>query len=253
MSGWSWAAASRRGTAHERCGEPRQDAFRIAGPASGHDVLAVAACDGAGSTSHGGHGAAVAAWTLASCARAWLSSSARLPHADAAACWMLLARERIALAAARRGLQPRDFATTAVLAVSDGQSTLTAHVGDGAVAARLAGSNEWIALSWPEQGEYASMTRFLTDEAGPAPRVVRHDGPIDRLVVMTDGLERLALDFRKGVPHSAFLEPMAAPLAAQAAGGLSRPLSLALSTYLASERVNDRTDDDKTLVLAVRA
>jgi len=252
MSKWSWAAASRRGTSHERSGEPRQDAYRIAGPACDRDFLTIVTCDGAGSTSHGGAGAAIAAWTLASCARSWLAAFARLPGDEAAACWTLLARERIALAAARRGLEPRDFATTVVLAVSDGASTFTAHVGDGAVVARNASSNEWIALSWPEQGEFASTTRFLTDEAGLALRTARHDHPIDRLAVMTDGLERLALDFRAGAPYSAFLEPMLAPLAARGVGGDDRYLSKALGSYLAGERVNERTDDDKTLVLAAR-
>ena len=252
MTKWSWAAASCRGTAHERCGEPRQDAFRIAAPAGDRDFLAVVACDGAGSASHGGAGAAIAAWTLASCARTWLSALARLPGEDAAACWMLLARERIAFAATRRALDPRDFATTAVVAISDGASTLTAHVGDGAVAARIASSGDWTALSWPEQGEYASTTRFLTDEASLSLRAARHEEPIDRLALMTDGLERLALDFRACVPHAAFLEPMAAPLATRGIGGHDRQLSRALASYLAGERVNERTDDDKTLVLAAR-
>ncbi len=252
MTKWSWAAASRCGTSHERCGEQRQDAFRIVAPVGDADFLTIVACDGAGSASHGGAGAAIAAWTLSSCARTWLSATACLPGAEAVTCWMLLARERIAHAAAKRGLDPRDFATTAVVAISDGASTVTAHVGDGAVVARFAPSGDWIALSWPEQGEYASMTRFLTEEASLSLRIARHDGLIDRLAVMTDGLERLALDFRAGVPHAAFLEPMAAPLAARGIGGHDHDLSRALHAYLGSERVNERTDDDKTLVLAAR-
>jgi hypothetical protein len=253
MTNWSWAGASRRGTSHERCGAPRQDAFRIVGPDGDGDFLTVVACDGAGSASHGGAGAAIAALTLAYCARTWLSATACLPGAEAVTCWMLLARERIAHAATKRGLDPRDFATTAVIAISDGASTITAHVGDGAVVARFAPSRDWIALSWPEQGEYASMTRFLTEEGSISLRIARHDGLIDRLAVMTDGLERLALDFRACVPHAAFLEPMAAPLAARRIGGHDRDLSRALYAYLGGERVNERTDDDKTLVLAARA
>ena len=250
MARWSWAAASRRGTAHERCGEPRQDAFRVVAPDGGRDILAAIACDGAGSAARGGAGAAIVARTLASCARTWLSATGRLPGEDAATCWMLLARERIAVEAAWRSFDPRDFATTAVLAVSDGASTITAHVGDGAVAARDATSGRWIALSWPEQGEYASTTRFLTDDGRLSLRIARCDDPIDRLAVMTDGLERLALDFRTGAPHAAFLDPMAAPLAVRAVGGRDGDLSRALRSYLAGERVNARTDDDKTLVLA---
>lgn len=250
MGTWNWAAASRRGVAHARCGEARQDAFRIVPPPDGGGHLSIVVCDGAGSASHGGAGAAVAAWTLASCARSWLAAARRLPDPDGAACWVLLARERILRAAARRKLDARDFATTVVAAVSDGSSTLTIHVGDGAVAARNS-AGAWIALSWPEQGEYASMTRFLTDDGALSLRIERHDFAIDRLAVMSDGLERLALDFRAGQPHAGFLDPMAEPLAVRGGRGHDLLLSRSLATYLDGDRVNQRTDDDKTLVMAV--
>lgn len=162
----------------------------------------------------------------------------------------MLARERIRSAAVRRALDPMTFATTAVMAVSDGSSTLAAHVGDGAVAVRRVGSAEWTALSWPEQGEFAGTTRFVTDEDGPAVRIALHDMPIDRLAVMTDGLERLALDFWTCTPHAAFLGPMTAPLASSAASGRNARLSEELGRFLDSDAINERTDDDKTLVLA---
>lgn len=250
MGTWNWAAASRRGVAHERCDEARQDAFRIVSPPDNEGHLSIVVCDGAGSASHGGAGAAVAAWTLASCARSWLAATRRLPEPDGAACWVLLARERIQQAAARRNLAARDFATTVVAVVSDGSSSLTIHIGDGAVAARNS-TGAWITLSWPEQGEYASTTRFLTDESAMSLRIERHDFAIDRLAVMSDGLERLALDFRTGQPHAAFLEPMAQPLASRGGRGHDVLLSRSLASYLDGDRVNQRTDDDKTLVLAV--
>lgn len=248
MTGWTWAAASCRGTSHERGGERRQDAFRVIAPGD-HGFITMIACDGAGSATHGGVGARITAWTLGSCARSWLSATGRLPDLDGAACWMLLARARIFATAVRLRLDPRSFATTAVMAVSDGRSTLTAHVGDGAVVASPE-TGGWMSLSWPAQGEYAGTTCFMTDEGGLALRVFRHDVAVDRLAVMTDGLERLALDFRACVPHAAFLDPMLAPLVASAMRGCDRRLSAALRGYLDGPEVNERTDDDKTLVLA---
>jgi hypothetical protein len=44
---------------------------------------------------------------------------------------------------------------------------------------------------------------------------------------------------------------MFAPVRA-AAAGFSAPLSSALTAYLALPRINERTDDDKTLILATR-
>lgn len=249
MPTWTWAAASRRGTAHERDGERRQDAFRIVTP-SNDGFLTIVACDGAGSAAHGGDGARITAWTLGSCARKWLSLAERLPDADAAACWMILAHQRITSAAARRGLHVSSFATTAVMAISDGATTLTVHVGDGAVVARTCEEDrQWSALSWPEQGEFASTTRFVTEEKGPLPRIAHHEGPIDRLAVMTDGLERLALDFRLLSPHAAFLGPMSEPLTT-GVPGRDASLSCALALFLDSPLVNERTDDDKTLCMA---
>lgn len=250
MGGWTWAAASRRGTAHERNDEPRQDAFRISGP-PGSPFVALVACDGAGSCPFGGAGAAIAAWTIASCARIWLASAERLPDPAVAEFWMLLARRNIRNVADRRGLDPRDFATTAVAVVADGSSSCVAHVGDGAAVGREAASGEWTALSWPEHGEYASTTRFLTEDALSL-RVSRIDLPLDRLVVMTDGMERLALDFRNGRPHRGFLDPLVAPLA-EGCGGHDRRLSEALGRYLSGAAVNERTDDDKTLIVAAYA
>ena len=168
--------------------------------------------------------------------------------------WVYAARQMIAEAAVRRQLKLSDLATTAVVAVSNGRCTMTAHIGDGAILARAAdvgdgGPQCWHALSWPEHGEYVSTTFFLTD-ASIQPRIAAHVMEIDRMVVMTDGMERLALDFALGVPHEPFLEGVCAPLAPTEDGGRDRPLSSALARYLGSQTVNVRTDDDKTLILA---
>jgi len=72
MASWTWAAASRRGTGHQAAGERRQDAFRTVS-AGGGDLFVAVACDGAGSATHGGEGASIAAWTLAEAARGWLT------------------------------------------------------------------------------------------------------------------------------------------------------------------------------------
>lgn len=138
-----------------------------------------------------------------------------------------------------------------VMVITDGSSTLSLHIGDGAAVARERDSSSWLALSWPEHGEYASTTVFLTDEAGARARIQRHEVDIDRLVVFTDGIERLALDFTGGLPHSPFFAGVTAPVAASQCSGFDGPLSSKLGQYLVSAPINDRTDDDKTLIVAV--
>ncbi len=253
MTEWTWAAASSRGTSHERRGEPKQDAFRVVDGGRGSGLLAVVACDGAGSSPRGGAGAAIAARGLGACAAAWIGGLGRVPHPDAVIAWMLHARRHLVGLADRYRFDASDIATTAVLVVSDGERSVTAHVGDGAVVAREASTGRWISLSWPEHGEYASTTRFLTDPEGLSLRVAEHGVGIDRIAVMTDGLERLALDFGRRTPHAAFLEPMSAALGGRNATGRADDVSEALVRYLGSDRINDRTDDDKTLVLASRS
>ena len=126
--------------------------------------------------------------------------------------WIERARQRIALAAARRGLQPRDFACTLLLALSNGRQTLVAHTGDGGIVAHHAQTQTWQTLSWPEHGEFAATTRFITDTPPEQTRIGRFDAPFDALAVFTDGIERLVLDMKTRTPHAPFFGAMTTPL-----------------------------------------
>jgi hypothetical protein len=143
-----------------------------------------------------------------------------------------------------------DLATTVVMAVSNGTSTLTMHIGDGAVVGRdhLC---ELLELSWPEGGAYAATTFFITD-AVPHIRIsVIEDHPVSGLVLLTDGLERLALDFQTGLAHRGFFQGLLTAVDADDTIGRAHQLSAQLGNFLDSDGVNARTDDDKTLILAV--
>lgn len=249
MAIWTWAAASRRGTSHERTDTKRQDAFRCVLSNDRRTFIALT-CDGAGSASHGGEGAMIASRTLSQVAKAFVSENGGLPDDDLVWDWIDLARDRIAAVSGRLGLTPRDFATTVVMILSTGDATLCIHIGDGAVIARCACSSEWQSLSWPEHGEYASTTFFLTDDGSVRARISRHSTPIDRLAIFTDGIERLALDFATDKPHTPFFAAISEPIARSPAEGRDGALSIKLGDYLASDAINQRTDDDKTLVLA---
>jgi len=215
-------------------------------------ILTVVA-DGAGSAPRGGAGAALACRVL--CATVEDTLAVRpLDAIDETAVgeWIHRARAAIVEAAGTRALAARAFATTALLALSDGARTLTAHVGDGAAVARTGGA--WTMLSSPARGAHAGTTHFLTDD-GPEPRVGLTDHPVSALAILTDGLERLVIDLAACAPHGPFFDMVAAPLetaASQGARGRDRTLSAALGRYLDGEAVCERTDDDKTLALAVK-
>lgn len=178
--------------------------------------------------------------------------SADLPTAEVVLDWIDAVRDLISTVAGRRDLKPRDFATTLVFAVSNGPQSIFAHIGDGGIVARESESGTWFCPTWPNQGEYASSTYFLTDETPPPVRICSLDWPIDAFAVFSDGIERLALNFAEQRPHEPFFGGMIKPVELADGPGKNRRLSDGLAVFLNSERVNERTDDDKTLVLAAR-
>jgi hypothetical protein len=209
-------------------------------------------CDGAGSAARGRQGAALVARIVSLKARAHREAAIGAFSDDLIRSWLAEARQAVANAAATRQLAVRDFATTLVCAISDGEETLVAHVGDGAVVVQDAADQQWDVISWPSHGEYASTTFFVTDEPEPRLSVHRHLGRLSALVAFTDGLERLALDFAGQRAHAGFFNGIVGPVAASSARGRDGALCAALARYLDGPAVNARTDDDKTLVVAVR-
>jgi len=114
------------------------------------------------------------------------------------------------------------------------------------------GVHRWESLSWPDSGEFAGTTYFVTDDAGARLRISRSSQRLDAIAVFTDGIERLALDFAQSKPFAPFFDGMMRPLAGVQIQGRSSAISEKLGSFLASETVNSRTDDDKTLILARR-
>jgi hypothetical protein len=252
MTRWNWVSAACRGTSHERSGVRLQDAHSCFIPkGKRNDVFVAIVCDGAGSAALGGQGASLICRTISTEIRHHFMVSAELPTDELIESWIDTARDLIFVAAQKRGLVPRDFAATLVLAISDGISVIIGHIGDGCVVLKDDDHNMWVAPSWPDHGEYASTTTFVTDEPTPKLNLVRYNAPVSALVLFTDGLERLALDFILKQPYEKFFEGICRPLFSSSSEGLNRALSEELKKYLNSDQINARTDDDKTLVIAV--
>lgn len=252
MSSWAWAAAACKGTSHEKTGVRLQDAFVCSTIDSelGEFFYGIIS-DGAGSANYGGQGASIVCNTLS---REIKNHSLLngLPSNSVIENWVDKARDRIFLASAIRGLKPRDFAATLICVISNGVESLVIHIGDGCAVFKENSSTEWVAPTWPEQGEFASSTYFVTDEYGLRLRVNRHYAAISAIAVFSDGLERLALDFQETKPFKGFLDGMVKPLNSSSKFGKDRALSTALKKYLNSDSINSRTDDDKSLIIAIR-
>lgn len=237
------------GVSHRRTGLPCQDAvdYRVL-PDGG---LLIAQADGAGSARRSEQGAR---WAVAEALGALEAGLRCSPPGDAEACEELV---REAFRRASRSLhlladadcEPvREFASTLTcVAALDGWLAV-GQIGDGAVVARDP-DGAMFAVTHPQKGEYANETSFITQ-----PDVLEQieiqvlEQPVSALAVMSDGLIRLALELPTGAPYIPFFEP----LFAHARAGESPAAAARLADFLASDRVSARTDDDKSLVVAVR-
>ena len=209
-------------------------------------------CDGAGSARYGGEGAALICRTFSVAARLHFKASSSAPCREQVEEWVDRSRDLIGAVAGRRSLAPREFAATLVLVISSGLTSLVAHVGDGCAVLKDDNLGRWVAPSWPYHGEYASTTAFLTDDEGARLEFVAYEHPVSSIAVFSDGIERLALDFVLKQPHGLFFEGVFRPFQVQSTTGRDRALSEQLKNYLDSHAISSRTDDDKTLILAVR-
>lgn len=250
---WRWIAASHIGTSHIRSGVRLQDAIKcFSVQTKKKGIFFGVVSDGAGSASYGGQGASIVCRKLSQAAKKHLSKNRSIPSDSLINCWIDQARDSIFLAASRRNLTPRDFAATLICVISNGEESLIAHIGDGCAVLLDSGTKEWIAPSWPDHGEYASTTYFITDESDLKLRLTRYPDPIESIAIFSDGLERLALDFAQNKPFRGFFDGISRPLSQNSKCGKDFSLSSALIRYLNSETINSRTDDDKSLILAIR-
>lgn len=241
---WRWAAASHIGTSHQRLGTRKQDAY---GVRRGARAFCAVVCDGAGSASHGGQGASLTCRHLLAAFQAWFHDHDCLPDDEQIRGWLDDARDHLSRVAAQRGLTRRQFAATLVMLVVLEAQVLTLQIGDSALVGRR--TDGWDVLCWPENGEFASTTFFITDDPEPRLHVRRHNLEHDAFALFSDGLEAVALEQSTQQPYARFFDPMIRAVDGAQEQGRLGPLSAALHTYLASPKLCERTDDDKTLIL----
>ncbi|REG49567.1 protein phosphatase 2C-like protein [Paraburkholderia sp. BL6669N2] len=249
---WRFVSSCVAGTSHSRQSLPCQDNCFVttAAGADGRNWLIVIASDGAGSASRAEAGAEIACevgghFLVEAIAAPDVEMTAALAHDVLGAI-----RAAIDAEAARVEGGMRDFACTLVGAVVGPERAMFFQVGDGAIVVRRDG--ELQCVFWPESGEYANMTYFVTDELAAQHLHIRVEDSPAEVALMTDGLQRLALVFADQSVHAPFFTPMFRTLLDARSEDCDR-LSESLSVFLASDGVNARTDDDKTLILAVEA
>jgi hypothetical protein len=257
---WKYVYASVKGTSHARTGAPCQDATacEILNNPNGNETLIAVVSDGAGSAGRAETGAALACQLFISEMRAFFESDGTIADLtpDFARMWITSFQSEIQLRADAEELKLRDFACTFVAAVISDDAAAFLQVGDGAIVVRSHDepsddSYDWV--FWADEGEYANQTTFLTEAAAFEKlnfQTVNHR--VDEIALFSDGLQRLALHFQSRTAHAPFFQSMFAPLHAVTVDGFADDLSASLTAFLDSSSVNERTDDDKSLILAMR-
>jgi hypothetical protein len=254
---WKFIFASVVGTSHTKAGTACQDASacQLLTDGEGSPVFVAVVADGAGSARRSEAGAALACSLFIEEMTSLfeLGGAVREITPDFSKAWLTRFHNEITLRAEAEDLKPRDFACTLLAAVVGTDSAVFLQIGDGAiVVSSREEPDEYNYVFWPQQGEYANVTNFVTDPA--AHEMLEHTlvaGPIDEVALLSDGLQSLALHYESRTAHAPFFRPVFSWLR-PATPGHSEKLSSSLASYLGSQKVNDCTDDDKTLILATR-
>lgn len=248
---WRLIQACAEGTSHQGTGVPCQDScFSDVVEEGGVSALVIAVADGAGSSRYGGEGAEHACVTAFDAAARWASCSglANAPSADQLASWAAHVHDGLDAKARERDTPAREFACTLLVAVCTVTWSAFLQVGDGVIVVRDAQGLR--PVFWPDAGEYANTTYFVTDARYAEHLMVLTDAPpVDDVALMSDGLQRLALNFVDQSAHAAFFDPLFRALR-QPPFDEVLAVEASLQALLDSPSVNARTDDDKTLVLA---
>ena len=252
IAAWKLLFQSVRGTAHQRSNQPCQDSCltRLRCTPQGL-VLLLACADGAGSARHAEIGAALACREVLRLVQQDLDEGLSLDAVEqnTAVSWYLRVRQRLQQQAELLRVDLAHLACTLLLAVVGERSSVFAQVGDGVMVVR--DGEEYRIVFWPQTGEYANTTHFVTDaDLAEQMAFELRPTPVDELALLTDGLQTLALHYATHSVHQPFFRPMFERLRASSG---REGLPDALRQFLDSAAVNARSDDDKTLILATRA
>ena len=161
---WNLVYASEKGTSHQHSGQPCQDYSAVVIETLNGPVLVAACADGAGSAEMAEVGARLAVETFLDMASEAITGNATLHEVEGREHlknWTDTARDRLLHEAELEDLPVRQFACTLLTAVVSPDSAWFSQVGDGLIV--IDNDSDYRHVFWPDNGEYANTTHFLTD------------------------------------------------------------------------------------------
>ena len=240
MSKWGTASASVIGTGHLRHQTPCQD-FSLC--SLNNDTLICAVSDGAGTASHSDVGARIAVTHFIRSFRD-IADVAAIDRDDMGRFLASLV-ELLDEEASNNQAAVGDYACTLLGVVASPSRIAYFQIGDGAIVIPSGEPGTYDGVFWPQHGEYANTTNFVTDANAQAVFQLRGEAVVSEFAIFSDGLERLILHEATRRVHAPALRPIFDWFRTAEA---DREATQALTAYLESDHINMRTDDDKSVV-----
>lgn len=250
LKSWRYTGQSVAGTSHHKSGTPCQDSHCIE---IIDNILIATVSDGAGSAKHSEIGSELTAKEAIAFIRQWKT----IPDNEEE--WKIRAdelirflRDKLISKADEINCHPKDLAATFLLAVVSETAIAGIQIGDGGIVYGIENEDDLQMLIQPERSEYINETVFLTSENFEAGLKIAYvQGDVERIALFSDGLQMLALNMKTlpARPHQPFFKPLFQFLQKTES---ETERSRQLGDFLQSPRVCSRTDDDKTLIVAIR-
>lgn len=255
--GWKAIARYATGTSHLKQQLPCQD---YGGCKILNNMIVGAVADGAGSAKYADIGANLAVETVLEYlagVEQWLQKHKQvgelhpqpLSELEARKLFTQTVNKVVAAMEAQAqsgGYSIEDLACTLLVVIATPTWVAAMQIGDGFIVVRPQ-QEDHILLFPPDKGEYVNETTFVTSaNAIEAMRVDVREGKQEFICVSTDGLERVAIRMSDNTPFTPFFQPLEEYLQETSNPEQSDEY---LMSFLNSDRLNARTDDDKTLFL----
>jgi len=150
--------------------------------------------------------------------------------------------------AQRLNCYDQDLACTLIVFFANYFCISAMQIGDGFIAVRSVDDDLQL-LFTPDKGEYINETTFVTSSnAFEEMQVKVLEKPCSFICASTDGLEKVAINFKDWQPFPPFFNPLEEYMRETAETDEDNQYII---DFLNSERLNARTNDDKTLLLAL--
>lgn len=257
QNSWHTSYASVIGTSHQKQGTVCQDAGfceKILLDDETEILLAVAS-DGAGSASKSDIASKLIVKLFTQEFKKFITENNSVEKIDRTFVinWLELARSHIANLSYEAGIPIKEYACTILGAIIGINNAVFFQLGDGAIVVSKNDSEEFSPMFWPQHGEYANQTNFVIQGNFIENLEFSYlNEKFDKIALFTDGIERLVLDFNSHTAHAPAFSTIFNWLITKQLVENNQPCP-ALTTYLNSEYINSRTDDDKTLIMAIRS